>query len=133
MFGPFGCLIHFSSKVLPGLKDHGTNAVKPPNASWSSRIASRWSSKSSVCSTWPYIIVAVDLNPRRWASRWTSSQVSGPPFFGSMRRRTRDEDLGAPARQRPLPRIPEPVEHVDDGEPAYLADGPELQDGDQGR
>src|SRR5438093_723219 len=96
MFGPFGCLIHFSSRVLPGLKDHGTNAVKPPNASWSSRIASRWSSRSSVSSKCPYIIVAVDLNPRRWASRWTSSQVSGPPFFGSMRWRTRAERTSAP-------------------------------------
>jgi len=33
MLGPLYCLIHFSSSVLPGLNDHGTKAVKPPNMS----------------------------------------------------------------------------------------------------
>src|SRR5207245_4313433 len=41
-------------------------------------------------------MVAVDLKPRRCASRWTSSHASGPPFFGAMRLRTRVKRTSAP-------------------------------------
>ena len=51
---------------------------------------------SSGCSTWPYIMVAVDLKPCRCASRCTSSHAPGPPFLGSMRLRTRSESTSAP-------------------------------------
>ena len=57
---------------------------------------SRWSRTSSGCSTWPYIMVAVDRKPCRCASRCTSSHAPGPPFLGSIRRRTRSESTSAP-------------------------------------
>ena len=58
-------------------------------------------------------MVAVDLKPRRWASRCTVSQASGPPFLGSMRVRTRvGEHLGAAAGDGALAGLPQAVEDV---------------------
>src|ERR1041384_1894660 len=127
-FGPLYCLIHFSSSVWLGLNDHGTKAVKPPSSSCRPRIASKWSRMSSASSTWPYIIVAVDLNPRRCASRCPSSHASGPPFFGSTRVRTRpDQPLGAAAGQRALARVLQAIEDVGEGEAAHLRDRLDLR------
>ena len=57
---------------------------------------SKCSTTSASVSTCPYIMVAVERMPARWASRCTSSQVSGPPFFTETRCRTRFARISAP-------------------------------------
>src|SRR5207245_10921896 len=82
MFAPLYCWIHFSSSVLPGLNDHGTNAVKPPNISRSSRLASKRYRSASTVSPSPYIMGADDLDTRRGASRMTPTHAYGPAVLG---------------------------------------------------
>ena len=67
-------------------------------------------------------MVAVERSPSRCASRWTSSQVSGPPFFGEMRLRTRSARISAPPPGSVRwPGVVEAREHAADRQPRHLA------------
>ena len=50
--------------------------MNPPDRSCCSRSRSRWSTRSSIVSTWPYSIVALVLMPSEWAMPWISHQRS---------------------------------------------------------
>src|SRR5919198_1069060 len=70
------------------------NARKPRVSSWSSRIRRMCSTRSSMVSTWPYIIVAVVDMPSRCAWRMTSSH-SAEAGVAQARERLPDGQLRA--------------------------------------
>ena len=71
-------------------------AWKPPVSSWISRIVMRCCSRSSIVSTWPYMMEAFVRMPRLCAVFIVSIHSAVVAFFGQMIWRTRSERISAP-------------------------------------
>ena len=76
------------SIVWNGMNESGTNSVKPPVRSWSSRTTRMCSASSQGSSMWPNITVTVLRTPAAWAASMISTQRATGSLFGEMRWRT---------------------------------------------
>ena len=72
------------------------NVWKPPVSSWISRIVMSCCRRSSIVSTWPYMMEAFVRMPRLCAAFIVSIHSSVVAFFGQMIARTRSERISAP-------------------------------------
>ena len=70
------------------MKDSGTNSVKPPVRSWSSRTTRMCSASSQGSSTWPNITVTVERRPAACEASMISTQRATGSLFGEIRSRT---------------------------------------------
>ena len=76
------------SSVWNGMKLSGTNSVKPPVRSCSSRTTRMCSASSHGSSMWPNITVTVERSPERCEASMISTQRSTGSLFGEIRCRT---------------------------------------------
>ncbi len=86
--------------VLFGSKLHGMNAIKPFVFLCKLRIFIKCLALCSIDSTVPYIIVAEDFIPKRWASSIILNHVSLDIFKGLMISFTSSSRISAPAPGR---------------------------------
>ena len=99
--------------VCSGWNVHEMKAVKPPVSSWNCRTRSKCSTRSSIVSIWPNIIVAVDRPPSSCQTRCTFSQSSVMTLPRVIAERTRSTKISAPPPGRlPEPGRLEPLEHL---------------------
>ena len=70
------------------MNDSGTNSVKPPVRSWSSRTTRMCSASSQGSSMWPNITVTVLRTPAACAASTISTQRATGSLLGEMRWRT---------------------------------------------
>ena len=70
------------SIVWNGMNESGTNSVKPPVRSWSSRTTRMCSASSQGSSMWPNITVTVVRTPAAWAASMISTQRATGSLFG---------------------------------------------------
>ena len=114
--------------VWSGWKVQEMNAVKPPVSSWSRRTRSKCSTRSSIVSTWPNIIVAVERPPSWCQTRWTSSQSSVRTLPARDRLADAvDQDLRPAAGQAPQPRGLEPLQDLPQRHPGHLGEEVDLR------
>ena len=76
------------SSVWKGMKDSGTNSVKPPVRSCSSRTTRMCSASSQGSSMWPNMTVAVERMPSAWEASMISTQRATGSLLGEIRSRT---------------------------------------------
>ena len=70
------------------MKDSGTNSVKPPVRSCSSRTTRMCSASSQGSSMWPNMTVAVERIPSAWDASMISTQRATGSLLGEIRSRT---------------------------------------------
>ena len=83
------------SCVWNGMNDSGTNSVKPPVRSCSSRTTRMCSASSSGVSMWPNMTVTVERRPTRWAASMISTQRATGSLLGLIRCRTSSSSTSA--------------------------------------
>ena len=100
------------SSVWNGMNDSGTNSVKPPVRSCSSRTTRMCSASSHGSSMWPNITVTVERSPSACEASMISTQRATGSLFG------RDpladavvEHLGGGPRRRVEPGLAQALEH----------------------
>ena len=76
------------SSVWKGMNESGTNSVKPPVRSCSSRTTRMCSASSHGSSMWPNITVTVERSPAACEASMISTQRATGSLFGEMRSRT---------------------------------------------
>ena len=76
------------SSVWNGMNESGTNSVKPPVRSCSSRTTRMCSASSHGSSMWPNITVTVERRPAACAASMISTQRATGSLFGEIRSRT---------------------------------------------
>ena len=76
------------SSVWNGMNDSGTNSVKPPVRSWSSRTTRMCSASSQGSSMCPNITVTVERMPSACEASMISTQRATGSLLGEMRSRT---------------------------------------------
>jgi hypothetical protein len=76
------------SIVWNGMKESGTNSVKPPVRSCRSRTRRMCSASSQGSSMWPNITVTVERTPAVWQASITSTQRPTGSLLGEIRSRT---------------------------------------------
>ena len=91
--------------VCSGWNVQEMKAVRPPVSSCNWRTRSKCSTRSSIVSIWPNIIVAVDRPPSSCQTRWTSSQSSVITLPRVIALRTRSTRISPP----PPGRLPSPA------------------------
>ena len=107
------------------MNDSGTNSVKPPVRSCSSRITRMCSASSHGSSMWPNITVAVERRPTRGCLDHLIQRATGS-LFGEMRARDAViENLGRGPGRRAEPGVAQALEHVrrrQTGDVAHVCD-----------
>src|SRR5579875_627968 len=109
------------SIVWNGMNESGTNSVKPPVRSCSSRTIRMCSASSWGSSMWPNMTVAVERIPARCEASMISTQRATGSLFGEIRSLTVDEHLGGGAGSRAEPGVAQPPEHLGGPEAAHVA------------